>query len=167
MTILYVISGVLYYRIGSYLIDNDIKEILDEKYENDAKIKRRKNTRRKSSNKNTNVSIVKKSENFISNPVKIKRKKTKIHESINIHVQKDTKLDHQKSLSKLAISNSINIPKENINTIKKDFTDYEINTLPYKEALLYDKRTLFEYYISLIKTKHPLIFSFIPMKDYN
>ena len=34
-------------------------------------------------------------------------------------------------------------------------------------ALEYDKRTFSQYYISLIKTKHPIISSFIPIKDYN
>ena len=69
MSILYVISGILYYRIGSYLIENDIKEILDQKYESDAKIKRKKKSKSKSSKKNTNVSKVKVSENLVSNPI--------------------------------------------------------------------------------------------------
>ena len=50
---------------------------------------------------------------------------------------------------------------------KLSFNIYELNTFPYKKALLYDKRTYYEYYISLIKTKHPLIFSFVPIKDFN
>jgi hypothetical protein len=167
MTILYVISGVLYYRIGSYLIENDIKEILDEKYENDAKIKRKKKSKSKSSKKNINISKVKISENLVSNPIQKKRKKTKIKEPINSTIKKVSKINHQKSLSKLEINNPIDYPEENTAPIKKNFRDYEINTLSYKEALLYDKRTLMEYYISLIKTKHPLIFHFIPMKDHN
>jgi hypothetical protein len=51
--------------------------------------------------------------------------------------------------------------------LNNKYNDFELNTFTYKEALLYDKRTYFEYYISLLKTKHPLIFSFIPNKDYN
>ena len=47
------------------------------------------------------------------------------------------------------------------------FTDYEINSLPYKKALEYDKRTYIQYYFSLLRTKHLLIFSFFPNKDYN
>ena len=44
----------------------------------------------------------------------------------------------------------------------------ELNSLTYDKALLYDKRTFFEYYISLLKTNHLLIFSFyINNKDYN
>ena len=37
----------------------------------------------------------------------------------------------------------------------------------YSEAILIDKRSCCDYYLSLIKTKHPLIFGFCPIKDYN
>ena len=53
------------------------------------------------------------------------------------------------------------------NQIDGTYNDYELFSFSYKDALIYDKRTFFEYYISLIRTKHPIIFSFIPMKDYN
>ena len=35
-----------------------------------------------------------------------------------------------------------------------DYTDDEINELPYNLTLQFDKRTYCQYYISLIKTKH-------------
>ena len=47
------------------------------------------------------------------------------------------------------------------------YNDIELNLLVYKLALKYDKRTFCEYYISLIKTKHNLIFSFFYNSDYN
>ena len=47
------------------------------------------------------------------------------------------------------------------------FNDEELNQLSYNIALKYDKRTYCEYYISLIKTKHNLIFSFFYFNDYN
>ena len=46
-------------------------------------------------------------------------------------------------------------------------TDNELNDLPYKSALKYDKRKFFIYYLSLIKTKHILFFSFLPKFDFN
>ena len=45
--------------------------------------------------------------------------------------------------------------------------DYEINNFSYQEALENDKRTFFQYYISLIKLNHILLFSFSMKKDYN
>ena len=50
---------------------------------------------------------------------------------------------------------------------KMDYIDYEINTIAYKEAFENDKRTYLQYYLSLIKTNHILLFSFVPKKDYN
>ena len=48
-----------------------------------------------------------------------------------------------------------------------EYNDAELNQLEYNLALKYDKRTFFEYYFSLIKTKHNLIFSFFYHNDYN
>ena len=47
-----------------------------------------------------------------------------------------------------------------------EFIDEEINILPYNLALKYDKRNYCNYYISLLKTKHNLLFSFLN-NDYN
>ena len=44
-------------------------------------------------------------------------------------------------------------------------TDNEINSLNFEKALKYDNRTYYEYYISLLKTKHLLIFTFITRND--
>ena len=46
------------------------------------------------------------------------------------------------------------------------YTDDEINSLPYNLAIQFDKRTYCNYYISLLKTKHNLIFS-LSNSDYN
>ena len=51
--------------------------------------------------------------------------------------------------------------------IKDIYDDYELNSFSYVKALKYDKRTYCQYYIFLIKTKHPILFSFCPFKDYN
>ena len=62
-----------------------------------------------------------------------------------------------------------NDEKENFiktNSIMK-YNDYELNSLKYNEALLNDKRKYLEYYFSLLRTKHILIFAIIPSNDYN
>ena len=48
-----------------------------------------------------------------------------------------------------------------------DLNDYEINGLDYQKALKLDKRTYFQYYLSLIKKKQLIIFTFLPTNDYN
>ena len=42
-----------------------------------------------------------------------------------------------------------------------------LNNLKYEEALQNDKRTYLEYYVSLLRIKHLLIFTFITNNDYN
>ena len=71
--------------------------------------------------------------------------------------------------SKELIINNINNPTINNDTNNNFiYNDYEINSFPYKEALEKDKRNSCQFYISLIKTKNLLIFSFYPVKnDYN
>ena len=54
---------------------------------------------------------------------------------------------------------------ENID-IKK-LNDQEINDLKYEIALKIDKRSYFEYYWSLLKKKHLILFTFWHSNDYN
>ena len=42
-----------------------------------------------------------------------------------------------------------------------------MNLLDYEEALRTDKRTYCQYYLSLLRTKHILIFTFFQINDYN
>ena len=76
--------------------------------------------------------------------------------------------------------NSINkinmIPFENVagnnnnNNLNNKYLDkkaFEMNSLDYEEAIKLDNRNYFEYYISLIKYNHPILFSFSNYNDYN
>ena len=62
-----------------------------------------------------------------------------------------------------------NINRKKIHSIKNimKYTDEEINTLTYDFAILYDKRTYCQYYLSLLKTKSSLIFALFNGNDYN
>jgi hypothetical protein len=63
--------------------------------------------------------------------------------------------------------------KENANSEKNllksvvNLNDEELNTLEYEIAIIYDKRTFFQYYWSLLKKKHLILFTFLPSNDYN
>ena len=50
---------------------------------------------------------------------------------------------------------------------KFNYIDAELNDLEFKDAIKYDKRRYWQYYLSLLKTKHLFIFSFITNNDYN
>ena len=47
------------------------------------------------------------------------------------------------------------------------YNDEEMNSLEYEEAKKRDKRTYFQFYLSLLKTNHILIFTFCNISDYN
>ena len=49
----------------------------------------------------------------------------------------------------------------------KELTDEEKNDLDYEKAIIEDKRTFLQYYISLLKRGHLIIFTFITTDDYN
>ena len=64
-------------------------------------------------------------------------------------------------------------------TIKKDFKKilgdnirikiiiYQKKALKYELAIEKDKRTYFQYYYSLLKKNHLILFTFLPIEDYN
>ena len=56
---------------------------------------------------------------------------------------------------------------KNINICFIKYTEYELNNLPYLDAIKCDKRSYFQYYWSLLKCKHLILFIFLSSKDYN
>ena len=108
-----------------------------------------------------------------------KKGKSNLIETINFENKRKTKGDlikktrfEKKMFQKYKIIfekfNAFN--KEQLNEFHKKVyakTDNELNSLSYKEALKYDKRTYFTYYVSLVKSKHLLFFSFHPKFDFN
>ena len=49
----------------------------------------------------------------------------------------------------------------------KNITEPEMNTLEYEEAIIIDKRTFCQYYFSLLKREHLIVFTFYTKDDYN
>ena len=77
----------------------------------------------------------------------------------------EIKIDLNFSISN---NDSDNSKTKNWQKKQKNYLDYEINTFSYQEALENDQRTNFQYYISLIRLKHIIIFTFFySNKDYN
>ena len=111
---------------------------------------------------------------YYAPPLKKSKTKNKPFDSIDkssFRLKKSHMNNNKKISNKLF--NDISLFHKNTKKIKKDnsiiynFNDYEYNSLSYKDALKNDKRTYWEYYSSLIKTKHTLIFSFCICQDYN
>ena len=147
------------------IIDNDKVKRKNKnqniKKKNDLRLKTKISSPTKRKRLNTNT-------NFNSNHSNIYR----INDINNTSISKFHKL---KYLSKSPKKQKVNYPsllKKNEMNIKKsnnfkNLNDYELNSLTYAKALKYDKRTYFQYYLSLLKTKHKLIFTFCLNNDYN
>ena len=179
--LLFLISIILFYKCGYNFLEDDIQEIMDSKEE---EIK----------NKNININIYEiidinangNNNNSKNKKIKKKVKKTKKKKIKKFnHIKQKYNSNHinvgnSKNIlnSKLIINKDISLQKEVIkekdNVVganngdnSMNYYDLELNSLPYNGALMYDKRKFINCYISLIRTKHPLIFSFCPIKDYN
>ena len=87
--------------------------------------------------------------------------------SSNLLIKSKFTKSKKSNLSKLSKAKSIQINK--IIKLEKVYSmnDQELNNLEYKKALIYDKRTYFQYYWSLLKKKNIILFAFIPANDYN
>ena len=70
-----------------------------------------------------------------------------------------------------AMSKDINLNQNNKSSLESlaniNYNDIELNSLTYQEAKLIDKRKFFQYYLSLLKKSHYLIFTFYTSNDYN
>ena len=81
--------------------------------------------------------------------------------------------NNNKNLSSISKSEMQNINGSNLKSNQKQdnksfvFNDYELNNLIYEKAIKYDERQYIQYYFSLLRTKHYILFSFIPFDDYN
>ena len=190
--IVHMISIILFYKCGYYFLEEKMKGIISKmkkkpKLSNRNKIKKSvvyDDKPTKISNKKKKKSSIYVNANPSKKVKKIKNRKftqektDKSNDKNHKLKLKDNKIniyndnDQSKSQSIIPLrklsSKPIKIkPKikngENIN----NYNDFELNSLNYKEAIEIDKRTYLQYYISLLKTKHPIIFSFCPIRDNN
>ena len=137
--ILFIISGIYFYSKEHKKIINQIDEMLDIK-------------------KTIDDSYSKKEVNFKGN--------IKVNLTGAISPPNKNKKIIKKFILKKKSEN--NLSKENINQNENlTYEDFEINNISYEHALERDERTYCQYYLSLIKQNHLLIFSFNNNKDYN
>ena len=97
------------------------------------------------------------SENKNKDKIISKNDKNKLN-SISVFTSKELESKYE---------NENKLEKENKYEFNEHFNDLEMNSFNYEEAIKYDQRTYFQYYLSLLKTKHILIFTFLQFKDYN
>ena len=115
--------------------------------------------------------IFKIKKNIEAQEQEIKKKKKTNKKCVNIIQNDIINNNNNKKQNELnTVGNNINTEKEEI--IKKvikimEYKEHELNELSYKLAKKYDKRKYCQYYYSLLKTKHILLFTFCNNDDYN
>ena len=105
--------------------------------------------------------------NFTKNIKKINAKSKVKFGSKYLNNNNNCKNINKKKKSQIfKVKNETN-KKSTIKSSSPKFNDYELNSFDYNNAISYDKRTCCQYYLSLLKVKNIIIFSFYPKKDYN
>ena len=148
--LLFIIFLVSFYAKGYKTLFDKMKLIIENKRQNQNLKENEKNEI-----KNTDIAEIKnKSYQIIKMNKKKKKKKKKIKSLINTN--QSSYLTIQERNDNLNIKTKKN----------ENYIDSELNSFPYEEAVKNDKRTFWEYYASLIKTKHILISAFFKA-DFN
>ena len=141
---IHIIGLIIYSIKGFKILLKDIKEILNDKKE-----------------KKDNIIETNNNNSSIKNELIINKNKNQKFMKMNMNLSSNAFLKNNGNIK-------INIKENNISKIKiLKFTDIELNSLNYLEAINNDKRTYFQIYFSLLRKKHLLIFAFYPIKDYN
>ena len=180
ITTVSIILTILFYKVGLVSFKNFINEIINKKF-NEKNLeknninpefppKKEDNKRRMSKSKNKRNSVMKNVENKINVE---SEEVLNVNDNENIKRRtsiKDDKQKNKKRRKSLKSESKIKFEKEtderNIN-IGAYLNDFELNNLSYDDALKYDKRNFWKYYLSLLKTKHLIIFTFYTKTDYN
>ena len=179
IVLLIMSSSILFYKCGYYFLEEKINEIINKK--------------EKINNKISKCETIDIQQNKIKQNDK-KNKKDKKKSGKNLRIKQTKSVKKIKSKNKIDVSNSNSFSKLDINTkssSKNDkekkknqfnksldnlglnennidfYNDFDLNSFTYNEAKKYDKRKFVSFYISLLKAKHPISFSFLPIDDYN
>jgi surface protein len=156
--IIIMIIGIFIYKYKDY---NILLEKIDALINMTYKERKRKKFKKKNIVKiikmQRNINNIKKS---IKNSDSKRKAKTKTKGNCSVIFKSNERLTE--------IPTTKNMYEEinDFESIKKK-TDYEMNFLEYEDAAKLDNRTFFEYYLSLIKQKNIILFTFFQKVDYN
>ena len=162
-------------NIKKFIPKNKISKTTSNPIKNKKVINKKNNQNIFHSNKlllKTNKKLI---NSFKNNSTLFKKDKSSItQKDSSINKLKKTIKNNQNNILVYNIINNYNNNKKE--SMKKNkarekakniFTDLELNRFDYNNALLYDKRTYAQYYCSLLKRKQLLLFTFLPVLDYN
>ena len=148
-----IISSIIISVKEFDIIKEKLQKIIEDKFY----IKKNKNIKKHNSMID-NYKIIK--EKDIQYPPKKSKKKSKRKSAKS---ERDLKISN----SDLNFKNDSKPLEEEKEIVFQELNDYEKNNLPYEKAKIYDKRTYLQYYLSLLRLKQLIIFSFCLSRDYN
>ena len=184
-------SGKIIFNKSKLNLEDPKSKKSQQKERNDKKKLNRQNTEKNISGKSKKITIFKNIRNnceqkaFDNSHQILKKIGNKIKNINNNQISKALKKDISKIKNiNININNRNSIKIFNRNSKKKllnennkkgpffyfkgnNFSDFELNELPYEEAVDYDKRSFFTYYFQLIRRESLIIFTFFSWNDYN
>ena len=96
-----------------------------------------------------------------------KNKKNKKFKEEKIIYSGEKELNTKKNMKETEENNKKEIFETGIGYDKIYFNDTELENLEYELAIIYDRRTYFQYYWAVLKQNQLIIFTFLPMDDFN
>ena len=176
-----IILMIIFKQKGYKLLYNELQKIINNKKNKNIKNIKNNNNElivfkkskfsKEKKNKEKNNKIIKKIKNA-------PKKRKEVNKSYSNIIQKNEdssrisnvilkNLEPDKITKSLSHNNSIIYIKKRNKLKKNVYNDYELNVLKYNDAIKIDKRTYFQYYISLLKRRQLILFTFYTKDDYN
>ena len=148
--LLFIIKGFKEIKnLINYITKNKINKKNENKKQKDEPPKKTKVKVKKKKKKKKNINI---SENMSKFEI--------MNDNSDLKFKNNIKSKNNKNIELTTLNDT-----NDINLIK--YNDNELNSLSYKNALIIDRRDYFNYYFSLLKTKHIILFTFFNNNDYN
>ena len=143
------------------IMNENLNNIYNEKFEDEKKIKFNKKGKGKMVTKKKKIKLFKKGTNISDNS-------NNIGNMVNSDLNSDIIVINRNKAGINVLSKK-HIKAEEIKKLVSivEYNDEEINDLSYDLALQNDKRTYWQFYFSLIRTKHEFLYAFFYNKDYN
>jgi surface protein len=162
---IYIILSIIFCLKGYNSFLNRIEKLTKS---NSKKIKSKKkeskkikiiNHQKENAEQNEGIKIEK------SFPPKKKNLSIKLKGKSKKRKSEPSQIESTKRRIKTNIETKINYIDDKFKNTERN--DYEMNTLSYEDALKYDNRTFCQYYLSLVRLNHLVVFTFYTKTDYN
>ena len=171
---IFIIIFIIFCSKGKSMLEAKIDEVIYKTFIKEykkGKIMKNKNKKIKNKKHIININIINsKKVKIMASNMKAKKNSIKNFDKTNSITSLNKVKKKKSSIFNKALTEDIKNKQNRQNKIKNKIdidNDYELNSLSYKDSKIYDKRSCCNYYISLIKYKQIIAFTFCSFNDYN